>query len=221
MDLENKFNIGSEYEILKKKIRQTSKILETLVQTQGNAIKLHYSHWTMYLCLVRVTDPSGVCYSVRWAKYRYSVKNGRRSWYKGWAVGKVPPSAVKLMSQEGKEKYRELDKQASEVCELRKGLTSKKKRVWATFHNMKQIEYPRLQELTERFQDTQEAAPEADVEETELEAEAQELGPTEGFRDEEPEEGGAEPEADLGMQDEGAAEQEVNIEDLDLSRLGL
>ncbi len=150
-DSKFELKIKREYEQLEKMILDTSEMFEELVRMQGPAIKLQYSQRVLYLCLVRENNSYGKCCGVRWAKYQFSSKTGRRSWYNGWLPGKVPPSTVRLMSPEGKRRYQKINKAAISIVQLRRSLTTKKKRILATFQNIKRTDNPRKQEVLEEF----------------------------------------------------------------------
>ena len=145
-------NIRREYVQLDEMIAESSKMLETLVQMQGPAYELQYTRWKMFLCLIKNYDAAGRCCGVRWAKYHFSPKNGKRSWYNGRLPGKIPPSTLRLMSPAEQERFREIDAVAVQLSKLRHSLTSKKKRIFSTFQNIRQTDKPRLQEVTQKFQ---------------------------------------------------------------------
>lgn len=157
--------IKHEYRNINAMIEETSNILEGVTRIQGQGLELQYSRWTMYLCLVKKLDPKGVCYGVRWAKYRISTSSGRKSWYDGWLPGKVPPSTVRLMSPEDKHKFKELNTFAAEISDIRHRLTSKKKSILATFQNIGRTEKPRLQGARQRFKALQEGVQDSEFKE--------------------------------------------------------
>lgn len=226
---ELKSKIRQEYANLNDKIRQTSELLVSLVQTQGSAIKLQYTRKEMYLCLIRKNDNKGRCCGVRWAKYQYSIKNGRRSWYNFKLPGKVPASTVRLMSPEGQHKFAEMDAIAVRISSLRHDLTSKKKRIISTFQNIKTTDDPRLQKILEDYGAIQEDAdlglvvqepemPEA-LEETEQEEGGQGSELTETADDPEQEEDSSGAELGDAWDDPQKERPAMNLEDFDFSQL--
>lgn len=163
-DLKKKLNVKREYSRLNEMIRQTSEVLEALVQNQPSAMVLPYSRKTMYLCLVKRYDQKSVCYGVRWTKYRINPETGRKAWYKGWSPGKVPPATQNLLSPEDKQRFKEIDSFAFEVSDLRHTLTSKKKRIIATFQNINQTDKPCMQEILEEIKALESCQPESATE---------------------------------------------------------
>jgi len=150
--LDFKSKIRQEYAFLNDMIRQTSEMLVGLVRTQGTAMSLQYARKIMYLCLIRKNDGKGRCCGVRWAKYQYSFKTGRRSWYNFKLPGKVPASTLKLMSPDDKNRFQELDALASKILDLRHDLTSKKMRILTTFRHIRDTDEPRLKQILKDYQ---------------------------------------------------------------------
>ena len=231
-----KSKIRQEYAFLNDMIRQTSGVLVSLVQTQGSAIRLQYTRKEMFLCLVRKNDDKGRCCGVRWAKYQYSFKNGRRSWYNFKLPGKVPASTIRLMSPGDEARFRALDAIAARILDLRHDLTSKKMRILTTFRHIRGTDEPRLQKILCDFSSMQDDAdlgfkvqdlePADSTQEAETADEGQGRESTEKAEEPEPEGAFAETEPEEDLLDEESEDAEdnsqeiepaINLEDLDLS----
>lgn len=152
---------GRQFARVDEMIGQASGMLEQMIQNQDGSATLHYAKRTLRLCLVRVADKDGLCYSARWAKF-FVNQEGKRVWYEGWLPGKVPSSVVQKMDEDEVAWFRDLDRTAKELIRVRKNLTSKKKRIMGTLQSIRQIDAPRLQEMQENLPILQDA--EEDVE---------------------------------------------------------
>lgn len=152
------FSPEQDYNHLEALIGRTSEALEHLVKNQGPSFEVSYKKWTMYLTQIRVRDNYGTCYGVRWAKYRLG-NEGRKIWYNGWQLGRVPASTIKKLDPEEETRLRELEKWGKKIMELRKILTSKKKRILGTFQSIRQTDTPRLQDALQNI----EGLPESEI----------------------------------------------------------
>jgi len=152
----NAINVTEKYALLEQLIKESTAAIEYFVNHQGPGTRALYAKSIVYLCLVKQKDPQGVCYGLRWAKYKIADETGRRTWYSGWKVGKLPPSVVKKIdTPENQAWVRFLDRQANKLVSVRKDLTTKKKRILGTLQVITDAYRDRVDEIMEETEAAQ------------------------------------------------------------------
>jgi len=140
------------FQRLEEMIERTSQILKSLVENQGNAIRVEYSQKTVYMVLSQITDVHGKCCGVRWSKFKFV--NSNRVWINSRKVGQKNVAVMEKMDVQGRYKYKEITDIVKKTTSVRNDLMTKKKSIMGTLQSLGQgnKNEKSLQEIEKKFE---------------------------------------------------------------------
>jgi hypothetical protein len=106
--LGQEIDISKTFSQLEEIIARTGSLFDTLVDSQGQSLRLEYASGPRYMCMVRQRDDNEATVGVYWRVFQFVGSERRRVWKKSFSLTRVPPTVVKKMPESSRSRYSEV-----------------------------------------------------------------------------------------------------------------